>query len=457
MVVKGQSVPTGIFKLPTDTKVAVEKTGIVGDVRVEPRKYGESNHAIHAYPYEHYAYWESILHRDPFPLGQMGENLTVCHLLETEVRIGDIFRIGTCVMQITQPRIPCRKLNVRMGISITSEFLRTRRTGFYLRVIETGNLEKGQEITLLERAENSPTVDEFTRISQFDYWDAEALLYLMKARGLPQEWQSTLHSKLQRAQTAKGWFGQRELKVISRIQECKNVVSLELQCSSGRPLPSFKGGQLLNLVVKTMSNRVASRRCYALTSNPLDPSCYRITIEREESNQEDKSLSAIVYNLQIGDFVRAEAPNGTLTFDRLPPDCERIVVIHQGAGVATALGLLYHWHHEGKSLAFTSIHEGRSPDTHVFREEFETLSQTSPRLQVLNLYKEFADQSSAPAFAHHTQRGEISFANLQPFLVENEVQVFVIGPQGFLDRIVAMIALDGTVPRAHVHTQSLGL
>src|SRR5512139_965732 len=143
LTIKQRTVQTGLYKVPMTGAVRVTRLGLQDDVLIEPRPMGPEHHAVYAYPHEHYAYWQHELGREPFPLGQFGENLTVTGLLEEEVRIGDIFRFGSAVLQVAQPRIPCAKLDDRMGMRFARMFLASRKVGYYLRVLQEGSVAQG--------------------------------------------------------------------------------------------------------------------------------------------------------------------------------------------------------------------------------------------------------------------------------------------------------------------------
>ncbi|MDH5491258.1 MAG: MOSC domain-containing protein [Myxococcales bacterium] len=455
--VRGRSIPTGIFKEPTEQSERVESLGLVRDFRIEPRKYGESNHAVHAYPHEHYGFWERELGRAPFPFGHFGENLTIAGLLEADVHIGDVFRFGSCVLQVTQPRIPCRKLNARMGESIAIDFLRTRRTGYYFRVLEAGEVRAQDAIELLDRDEASPSVDEFIRISQFDYWDAEALEYVMRARALPEEWLATLQVKLQRAREAKGWFGLRELEIVSRKEERSGVVSLELRCAAGRLLPGFEGGQYLNLVVKPSKSRPAARRCYAISSSPFEGSSYRITIQRHISDElppSEAPIASILHGLEVGDRVRAEAPNGLFTFGQLGPECDSLLFIERGIGVSPVLGLLHQWSWDHATLPAIVAHQDLSGSTHVFREDLLALAAAHENLRLFFAYEEpEAGERLGVDFHLH---GELEWESLRSLMPGAKGEFFVSGASPFVDRIDGLLRHQGGIHPSRIHKQRFG-
>jgi len=140
-------VTTGIFKTPVTGRVRLRHLGLEGDGQADLRVHGGVDKAVYLYPSEHYPYWQETLNRDDLTPGQFGETFTVVGLLEDEVRTGDVFRIGTVVIQITQPRYPCYKLGIKMRRKdILKLFWRSEFSGFYARVIEEGEVGAGDII-----------------------------------------------------------------------------------------------------------------------------------------------------------------------------------------------------------------------------------------------------------------------------------------------------------------------
>lgn len=149
----GELVRTGIFKHPVFGKVRVTKLGLAGDGQADLVNHGGEFKAVYAYQHEMYDVWRAELARDDFTLGQFGENLTVAGMPDDEVCIGDVYQIGAATLQITQPRAPCFKLGIRMGdASFVKRFFQSCRVGFYLRVLNEGEIETGDAITLVDRA-----------------------------------------------------------------------------------------------------------------------------------------------------------------------------------------------------------------------------------------------------------------------------------------------------------------
>ncbi|RZI45044.1 MOSC domain-containing protein [Herbaspirillum sp. HC18] len=153
---------TGIHKQPVQGPVAVTKLGLAGDEQADLSVHGGLNKAVYAYPSEHYAFWAerrlAALKRDePLPPGSMGENLTLQGLLESDVWIGDRLRIGNVLLEVAEPRQPCYKFNAKMGFSHAAKaMLQSGFTGFYLRVLETGEIAAGDAVHLIAGRRETP-------------------------------------------------------------------------------------------------------------------------------------------------------------------------------------------------------------------------------------------------------------------------------------------------------------
>jgi MOSC domain-containing protein YiiM len=143
----GKRVRTGIFKSPVEGTIAVGQFNLEGDRQADLRFHGGKMKSVYAYPSEHYGFWREQLAEADFPIGVFGENLTTTGLLEIGLRSGDRLRIGTAELEVTVPRYPCYKLGVRFGRKeILRDFAKSGRCGFYLTVIQTGELAAGNPI-----------------------------------------------------------------------------------------------------------------------------------------------------------------------------------------------------------------------------------------------------------------------------------------------------------------------
>ena len=147
---QGRRIRTCIFKEPVSGPVAVHVLHLEGDHQADHRVHGGADKAVYVYPSEHYRFWRAEFPDKPLPFGWFGENLTTEGLLEADLSIGDRLRIGTAEFQITTPRVPCYKLEAKFERDdIIKRFLASRRSGFYFRVLQEGDLAAGSGIELI--------------------------------------------------------------------------------------------------------------------------------------------------------------------------------------------------------------------------------------------------------------------------------------------------------------------
>ncbi|MEQ8243755.1 MOSC domain-containing protein [Fulvivirga sp.] len=148
----GRLVTTSIFKEPVDGPVSVGQLGIEGDTQSDLNVHGGVNKAVYAYSYEYYQWWKEQYPQFEYSYGAFGENLTISGIKESETNLGDTYKIGTVVMQVTQPRSPCFKLGVKFNDpKMTAYFYGSQKFGFYLKVLEEGIIKPDDEIELLSK------------------------------------------------------------------------------------------------------------------------------------------------------------------------------------------------------------------------------------------------------------------------------------------------------------------
>ena len=186
---KGKTVTTGIFKEPVSERVMVRSLNLDGDRQADLTVHGGVDKAIYVYPFEHYDYWQSELPDTEFPPGIFGENFTITGLKEEEVNIGDRFVIGTVKLIVTQPRLPCYKLGIRFGRpDMVKRFLASRRTGFYFRVLQEGEVGAGDTLELVSRDDNNITVADITQLYVGKEDNLELLHRAAQLEALPKSW-----------------------------------------------------------------------------------------------------------------------------------------------------------------------------------------------------------------------------------------------------------------------------
>ena len=191
----GHVVNTGIFKSPVEGEVAVSYLNLAGDGQADLTVHGGRNKAIYVYSHDHYAAWASELGRQDLEPAQFGENLTVSGGTESEVVIGDRYRVGTAQVVVTQPRLPCFKLGVRMNDKLfPNRFLNSGRVGFYLRVEEEGLLQPGDEFELLDRPSHGFTLRKLWAIVYEDAGD-QAVDALAQLEHIDVGWTKRLRRK----------------------------------------------------------------------------------------------------------------------------------------------------------------------------------------------------------------------------------------------------------------------
>ncbi len=165
VVYQEKTLKTGIYKYPVTHAVNIHKTGVTGDVQVDTKYHGGVEKAVYIYPAEHYDFWKKLLPETDFPLGAFGENLTVSGAPDSQTNIGDVFKVGDVELQVTIPRIPCYKLNIRFDSNLfLKKFYASQHWGFYCSVLKEGAIQIGDKIERLKKDEDNFSVAEFTQL-----------------------------------------------------------------------------------------------------------------------------------------------------------------------------------------------------------------------------------------------------------------------------------------------------
>jgi len=186
-----KTVMTAIFKAPVEGPVQVNRLNLEGDKQADLSVHGGPTKAIYLYPAEHYAYWRQELPEVELGWGHFGENFTTRGLLENELFIGDLLRVGSARVRVTEPRMPCYKLGIRFGrADMVRRFLASRRTGFYFRVIEPGQVRAGDTFEYVERDPHGVRVADITRLYAFDKDDLALLRRVVEVEALPESWRN---------------------------------------------------------------------------------------------------------------------------------------------------------------------------------------------------------------------------------------------------------------------------
>ena len=198
---KGRTVQTGIFKTPVNGRVRVRRLNMEGDRQADLSVHGGPDKAIYVYPSEHYDYWRAEFPDTELPWGMFGENFTTMGLLEGEVNVGDTFRIGSATVMVTQPRVPCYKLAAKFGREdIVKRFLASGRSGFYLKVMQEGEVGAGDVIELISRDGHAVTVADVANIYRDGTDNVGVLQRAVQVEALPENWRDRFQQQIEQLQ-----------------------------------------------------------------------------------------------------------------------------------------------------------------------------------------------------------------------------------------------------------------
>ena len=195
----GEPVSTGIFKEPVARRVMLRTLNLDGDRQADLSVHGGPSKAIYVYPSEHYEYWKRELPEMKLPWGMFGENFTSAGLFESELNIGDKFHVGSAVVMVTEPRMPCYKLGIKFGrTDIVKRFLASERTGFYFAVLQEGEVGASDSIDLIERSKDSVKVSDITLLYTREKRNVGLLRRAMEVEALPESWKSYFQHRLEK-------------------------------------------------------------------------------------------------------------------------------------------------------------------------------------------------------------------------------------------------------------------
>ena len=202
IAINGDAVLTGINKVPQNERIWLNKINLVGDGQADLTVHGGEFQAVYSYPIEHYAHWQTFLDKESLPYGTFGENFTVSGLLETDVYVGDIFKVGGAIIQATMPRIPCFKLaNKLNNTAIIKDFLWSGYSGFYHKVIEEGEVGAGDEIVLLEHDEQSISIRAALGLYKLNEGDTVDLSHALTIKSLAPLFVTAFNERLAKLDT----------------------------------------------------------------------------------------------------------------------------------------------------------------------------------------------------------------------------------------------------------------
>jgi ferredoxin-NADP reductase/MOSC domain-containing protein YiiM/ferredoxin len=447
----GRTVTTAIFKDPVDGPRSVGQINVEGDDQADRMAHGGEHRAVFVYQIESYRYWQEQLGRDDFTYGQFGENFTVEGLADDEVCVGDRYRIGTALFEVTQPRVTCYRVGIRMEEPrMPSLLVAHRRPGFYMRVLEEGVVEAGDEIIKVASGPEAMTVAEIDALLYLPRRSRRDLERALRIPALSEGWKGSFRELFDRAsgraplaEEPPAWAGFRSLRVRSVEPESSEVISIVLEPADGEPAPPAAPGQFLTVRLRPGPAAVPVTRNYSL-SGPPTPGSYRISVKREPRGVASGFLHT---SLGPGDRLEVAAARGTFTLE----DGERpVVLVSAGVGATPVMAMLHSLAAARSDREIWWIHGARNRAEHCFREESERLVASLPRARRLIAY-------SAPAAtdADFDLAGRLSGAELERAGAPADADFYICGPPSFMDELAAALAARGVTPD-RVRTELFG-
>jgi ferredoxin-NADP reductase/MOSC domain-containing protein YiiM len=365
---QGRTVRTGIWKQPVDGARLVRRLNVDGDGQGDLAGHGGEQRAVLVYQAEAYRYWRERLGRGDLEYGGFGENFTVDGLSDHDVCVGDRFRIGAAEFEVSQPRVTCFRLGMRLGEpDMAALLVAQHRPGFYLRVLTEGRVAAGDEIVQIADGPERLSVAEIDALLYLPDRDPAKLRRALRIPALSPGWRGSFHDLLnavERAPAARvqpAWAGFRPLRVRSVVDESASIVSITLDDPAGMPLPSARPGQYLTLRVPD-AGEPAPVRTYSLSSAP-GAAQYRISVKREVHGVVSRYLHDA---LKPGALIEAAAPRGDFV---LRDGTNPVVLISAGVGVTPVLSMLARLASADRGREVWWLHAARSPGEQAFAGE----------------------------------------------------------------------------------------
>ena len=498
----GKTVHTGIWKKPVAGPRLARALNLDGDGQGDLAGHGGEQRAVLVYQRESLAYWYEFLGREGprsaaagsasvsgsddveggFGFGSFGENFTVEGLADDEVCIGDRYRIGEAEFEVTQPRVTCYRLGMRLDTpTLPSLLVEHGRPGFYLRVLTEGRVQAGDEITRTRRGPHELTVADIDALLYLPNRDREKLEAAVDIPALSPGWRQSFQDLLEGGageagassgssasaiiDTEPGWSGLRPLRVEAIVPESSTIMSVYLGAEDGSALPPALPGQYLTLRVPEAGDPPPIRS-YSLSSAPGDAT-YRISIKREGL------VSSYVHTkLQVGAGVQAAAPRGEFV---LVPGAEPVLLISAGVGVTPVLAMLHKLAAEQSEREVWWLHTARDAEQQAFGREAHGLLSALPSAHELVFHTAAPDGAPAdggsgasagtgvgasgdgvsagsPVAVRH---GRLSAEVLGELGLPSTASAYICGPERFMaDMTEALVGLG--LDRGSVHTELFG-
>ena len=458
----GKTVRTAVWKSPITGRRMVRKLNIDGDVQGDLVGHGGEQRAVFVYQMDSYHYWERNLTRSDFIFGQFGENFTVEGLPDSEVCIGDRYRIGNAILEVTQPRVTCYRVGIRMNEPRMAALLVAhRRPGFYFRVLQEGEVGAGDDIVKIADGPERITVAEIDALLYLPGHSREQLQRALRIPALSKGWQSSFQAMLQQElsskaavgnpglaneQPAPAWQGFRQMRVTRIHKESGTVTSFVLAPIDGQPLPAFQAGQFVVLRLHLDRDKPPVLRSYSLSDLPV-ADYYRISVKNELNGI---GSSFLCNRTHEGDVLDVSAPRGSFT---LRPSPNPVVLLSAGVGATPVISMLHTLAAEESQREVWWIYGARNRVDHPFAEESRSLLKQLSHGRGYVVYSRPAaiDQLGTDFDAP----GHIDTALLERIGVLRNSDFYLCGPSSFLQNMRDGLRNWGVLA-GNVHTEIFG-
>jgi ferredoxin-NADP reductase/MOSC domain-containing protein YiiM/ferredoxin len=452
---QGKTVHTGVWKQPIDGPAMVRRLNIDGDGQGDLNGHGGEQRAVLVYQIQSYRHWAKHFGRDDLSYGHFGENLTVDGLPDDEVCIGDRYRIGEAEFEVTQPRVTCYRVGLRLGEPQMAALLVSHhRPGFYMRVLAEGHVQAGDQIVKTRTGPHALTVADTDALLYLPGTDRSRLRDAMKIPALSTGWQQSFRELL--AGAAGGglvapaspgtpaWAGFRPLKVTKVVRESETVSSIFLESTDGTALPAAEAGQYLTLRIPG-AGQPAPVRSYSLSSAP-GAETYRISVKHEDNGVASSYLTG---ELQPGTILDAAAPRGEFVLDR---SAGPVLLISAGIGATPVMSMLHQLASSSSGREVWWIHGARRPEEQALAAEAHDLVGS-----LTNAHEYVCYSAATPTQARraHAAAGRLSRDKLAALGLPASATAYLCGPSSFMtDMQDALTALG--IDRAAIHTELFG-
>jgi ferredoxin-NADP reductase/MOSC domain-containing protein YiiM len=432
----------------------VRRLNIDGDGQGDLAGHGGEQRAVLVYQIDSYQHWQKQFGRDDFTYGQFGENFTVDGLSDDDVCIGDRYRIGEAEFEVTQPRVTCFRVGMRLGEpQLPALLVAHHRPGFYLRVITEGHVQAGDEIVRTRVGPHALSVADVDALLYLPDRNEEQLRAVVDIPALSPGWQQSFHELLDAAEHGApaggppvgeepGWAGFRQMKVVELVAETSSVSSVRLAAADGQSLPTPVAGQYLTVRVPGAGDP-APVRSYSLSSDPTSAT-YRISVKQEPHGVVSGYLCK---HLVAGAVLDVAAPRGEFV---LGDGVEPVLLISAGIGATPVLAMLHRLVDEQSTRDVWWIHASHSVAEQPFAAESRQLLASLAR----GHEHLFFTTGRVPRDGSVT-RGRMTADALRALQLPTEASAYLCGPTAFMTDVTDALVGAG-LDAGRIHTEMFG-